>query len=252
MKKLSILFLAVCILALGCKNNITNNVNSNSVNAANIRAMKTIAEDGGTPDSSPEGIAAFLSGSDFQGVFATESGFVGYKIKNSKIYFIEKVDEYKDKWTEITEGISVDKSLNKLEYQTESGLQILTFDGFGYRSYYQGEQRVIYYQKTDYLDNFEGIYWNPKSDIGIYLVISSDGCVTRYGYRKNESRYRWGLYTSQVVLKGNTLTFKGADGDIYKFETLIYPDGSISKGANYVTGSLSWWLSKVDTLDLNK
>lgn len=247
MKRLTILFLAVCILAVGCKNKVTSNIS-----AVDMRAMKTIAEDGGTPDSSPEGIAAFLSGSDYQGVFATESGFVGYKIKNSKIYFVEKVDEYKDKWTEITEGIAVDKSLNKLEYQTESGLEILTFDGFGYRSYHQGEERVIYYQKTDYLDNFEGIYWNPKTDIGIYLVISSDGCVTRYGYSKNESRYRWGLYTSQVVLKGNTLTFKGADGATFIFSDIKYPDGSISKGANYVTGSVPWWLSKVDTLDLNK
>ena len=252
MKKLSILFLSVCILAVGCKNNITNNVTSNSVGAANMRAMKTIAEAGGTSDSSPEGITDFLSRNDYQGVFTTESGFVGYKIKNSKIYFVEKADEHNDKWTEITEGIAVDKNLNKLEYQTENGLEILTFDGFGYRSYHQGEQRVIYYQKTDYLDNFEGIYWNPKTDIGIYLVISSDGCVTRYTYSEKSSTYTWGRYTSMVVLKGNTLAFKGADGDIFRFETLISPNGSRPKGANYSIGGVDYWLSKVDEMDWTK
>ena len=85
MRKLSILFLAVCILAAGCKNKVTSNISS-----VDMRAMKTIAEDGGTPDSSPEGIADFLSSSDYQGVFATEFGRVGYKIKNSKISFNRK------------------------------------------------------------------------------------------------------------------------------------------------------------------
>ena len=249
MKKLTILFLAVCVLfAVGCSNEVTK-ISNISTSAVELQAMKTIAEDGGTPDSSPEGIADFLSSSDYQGVFATEAGFVGYKIKNSKIYFVEKVDDKNDVWTEITEGIAVDKSLNKLEYQTESGLEILTFDGFGYRSYHQGEERVIYYQKTDYLDNFEGIYWNAKTDIGIYLVINSDGCITRYNY--NNGKWSSGRYTSMVVLKGNTLTFKGADGAIFEFTSGVNQDGNIFKGANYHIGNLTYYLSKVDKVDLN-
>lgn len=251
MKKLTILFLAVCVLfAVGCSNEVTK-ISNISTSAVELQAMKTIAEDGGTPDSSPEGIAAFLSSKDYQGVFATEAGFVGYKIKNSKIYFVEKVDDKNDVWTEITEGIAVDKSLNKLEYQTESGLEILTFDGFGYRSYHQGEERVIYYQKTDYLDNFEGIYYNPNTDVGICLVISSDGCITRHGYNKTTGQWSWGRYTSMVVLKGNTLTFKGADGSIFEFTTGVNQNGETFKGADYCIGNLRYYLSKVDKFPIN-
>ena len=221
MKKLTILFLAVCIIAVGCKNKVTNNVDMNAND--NMRAMKTIEEEGGTPDSSPEGIASFLGEADYNGVFATEAGFVGYKVKDSKIYYVDKVGptneqeasqekNTKEVWVEITEGISVDKTLNKLEYQTANGLEILTFDGFGYRYYSKGEDRVIYYKKTDYLEPYAGIWKNENYEI----EIASDGCFKRRS--KFKGSWYFGRYTTQVVLEGNTLTLKGVDRSVMIFE----------------------------------
>lgn len=217
MKKLSMLFLAVCVLlAVGCANEVTK---INNITDSDLRAMKTIAEAGGTPDSSAEGIADFLSASDYQGVFATEGGYVGYKIKDSKIYDLEQLDDRNDIWVEITDGISVDKTLNKLEYQTESGLVVLTFDGFGYRYYIQGEESSIkYYKKYDYLEPFAGTWQDTADNANKYtvkLAINPDGCITRFG---GEGILNWGRYTSQVILQGDTLTFKGADRSVVKFD----------------------------------
>ena len=208
MKKLMILFLAFCIMiAVGCSNDITNNVITDQQ-----KAIETIPE--GSGDSSSEGIANFLSVKDYNGVFATEAGFVGYKIKDSKIYFVEEVNKTNDKWTEITEGITVSKNLNKLQYQTQNGLEILTFDGFGYYYYIQGGATPSYYKKYDYLDTFAGTW--KSDDNKTELIISADGCITRYsisgGYKT------WTIFTSQAILEGDTLTFKGADRSIVKFD----------------------------------
>lgn len=245
MKKFTI-FLAVCVLfAVGCSNEVTK---INNITTDDLRAMKTIVELGGAPDSSAEGIASFLVGYD--GVYSTEGGFAGYKIKDSKIYYVSKLNDTNDVWTEITEGIVVDKNLNKLEYQSANGLEILTFDGFGYRSFIQGEERTAYYQKYDYLDGFAGIYFNEQ--VGIYLEISADGCVTRYN--KKDGRWSWGRYTSQVVLVDKILTFKGADGAIFKFD-ITNVNGKVQGGVTYwedsSPDSLPWWLAVTDQVVLN-
>ena len=106
-------------------------------------------------------------------------------------------------------------------------MEILTFDGFGYRSYNQGEQRVIYYQKSDYLDGYAGEYGTSADKIR--LVISSDGCITRYNKNANNSE-NWGAYTYAAVFKGDTLTLKGADGSVIKFYRS--EDGTLA-GATY-------------------
>lgn len=78
MKKLTILFLALTLFAVSCANEVTsNNVNlSLQANTSQIPA--------GEGDSSANGIAEFLKNADFQGVYSTEAGFGGYKIKDGK------------------------------------------------------------------------------------------------------------------------------------------------------------------------
>lgn len=82
MKKLTILFLALMLFAVSCTNEVTsNNVNlSLQANTSQIPA--------GEGDSSANGIVEFLKNADFQGVYSTEAGFVGYKIKDGKIYTV--------------------------------------------------------------------------------------------------------------------------------------------------------------------
>lgn len=223
MKKLTILFLALTLFAVSCANEVTsNNVNlSLQANTSQIPA--------GEGDSSANGIAEFLNNADFQGVYSTEAGFVGYKIKDGKIYaVVTRGNRESEYWSEIKGNIQVSKSLNKLQYQTGglNGLEILTFDGFGYH-YYSKENGGMpkYYKKYDYLDKYAGTYFNVTKKGSVEkIIISKDGCITRHLQNSH------GNYTTQVILEGNKLTFKGSDRATITFNadgsaTYTYSDG---------------------------
>lgn len=235
MKRLTILLMAVCVFAaVGCSNRITNNITGEEK-----QAMMTITEAGGTPDSNPIAIASFLRTLEYEGVFATEAGSVGYKIKDSKIYFVEKQSQSAELWKEITDNISVSENLNKLEYKNPANggmLEVLTFDGFGYYSYIQDEGMTKYYQKYDYLDKFEGTWNIAYGNDGNYkqVVISADGCIKRV-HRDNT----YGCHTTQAVIKENELTFKvNRDRMIFGLNEDGTPNGKatyyqISSGKSY-------------------
>ncbi len=236
MKRLTTLLMAVCIFAvIGCQNKITNNITQKEK-----QSMLTIEEAGGTPLFSVQAVSEFLGTPEFGGVFATEAGSVGYKIKDSKIYYVEKQTDEKQIWTEIPDDIAVDRNLNKLQFRNpESGrLEVLTFDGFGYRSYIQGEA-VRYYQRYDYLDKFAG-KWNFPNDSDYKDVeITADGCITL-----NWKKGSFGPYTAQTILEGNILTFKGGTRDSITFD--LNADGTPSGKAVYVyaSGGASYQLNK--------
>ena len=208
MKRLTILLMAVCVFAaIGCQNKITNNVSK-----AESAAMLSIADAGGQIDTSLEGRAVFLSTPDYNGVFATEAGTVGYKIKDSKIYFVAKKDEHQETWTDITDTIAgVNRDFNKLEYiNPASGLrETLTFDGFGYYSY-DGSGTPQYYKKHDYLEKYAGT-WNITSGDYKKVVIFDDGCITRYS-RNTDT---WGTLTTRTILDGNILKFDNRDSMVF-------------------------------------
>lgn len=221
MKKLTILFLALTLFAVGCANKVTSN------NTDTHTQAYTTQIPAGEGDSSANGIAEFLKNADYQGVYSTEAGFGGYKIKDGKIYTVEKVNETQEKWAEIKGNIEVSKSLNKLQYQTERyGLEIITFDGFGYYSYSQEDGgSPKYYKKYDYLEKYAGTYSNNSTTTATKevkkITIYDDGCITRWS-KGNASEDTWGTYTTQVILEGNKLTFKGIDGNTITFNA----DGS--------------------------
>ena len=208
MKRLTILLMAVCVFAaIGCQNKITNNVSK-----AESAAMLSIADAGGQIDTSLEGRAVFLSTPDYNGVFATEAGTVGYKIKDSKFYFVEKEDTWADKWTDITDEIvGVNKDLNKLEYiNPASGLrETLTFDGFGYYSY-DGSGAPQYYTRHDYLETYAGT-WNIADGKWKKVEIRKDGSITRY----ERDTDTWGPATSSAILDGNVLRFFNRDSMVF-------------------------------------
>ena len=105
-------------------------------------------------------------------------------------------------------------------------MEILTFDGFGYH-YYSKENGGMpkYYKKYDYLDKYAGTYFNVTKNGSVEkIIISKDGCVTRHLQNSH------GFYTTQVILEGNKLTFKGIDGNTITFNadgsaTYTYSDG---------------------------
>jgi hypothetical protein len=228
MKKLTILFLALTLFAVGCANKVTSN------NTDTHTQAYTTQIPAGEGDSSANGIAEFLKNADYQGVYSTEAGFGGYKIKDGKIYTVEKVNETQEKWAEIKGNIQVSKSLNKLQYQTERyGLEIITFDGFGYHSYSQEDGGLPkYYKKYDYLEKYAGTYSNDSTTDTKKvdkITIYDDGCITRWS--KSNS---WGCYTTQVILEDNKLTFKGIERDTITFNadgsaTYTYSDGKSDK-----------------------
>lgn len=212
MKRLTILLMAVCVFAaIGCQNKITNNVSK-----AESAAMLSIADAGGQIDISPEGRAVFLSTPDFNGVFATEAGTVGYKIKGERFYFVAKKDDRQDIWTDITDKIvGVNKDLNKLEYTNPaSGLrETLTFDGFGYYSY-DGSGAPQYYKKHDYLETYAGT-WNITGGGYEKVVIFNDGCITRYSTSTSAADSTWSRLTTRTILYGNVLKFDNRDSMVF-------------------------------------
>lgn len=215
MKRLTILLMAVCVFAaIGCQNKVTNNVSKEE-----NKAMLSIADAGGTPDMSQQGREAFLQTPDFNGVFATEAGFVGYKIKDKKIYFVEKKDDdVKDEqeiWTDITDTIAVDRNLNKLEYTNPaSGLrETLTFDGFGYYSY-DGSGAPQYYTRHDYLETYAGT-WNINGGGYEKVVIFDDGCITRYSTSTSTANRTWSRLTTRTILDRDVLKFDNGDSMVF-------------------------------------
>ena len=61
------------------------------------------------------------------------------------------------------------------------------------------------------------------------ITIYDDGCITRWS-KSNASEDTWGTYTTQVILEGNKLTFKGIDRNTITFNadgsaTYTYSDG---------------------------
>lgn len=206
MKRLTILLMAVCVFAaIGCQNKVTNNVSKEE-----NKAMLSIADAGGTPDMSQQGRTAFLSRQGFNGVFATEAGTVGYKIKDSKFYFVEKEDARTEKWTEVKD-FAVDIEKNKLEYQNPlSGkMEVLTFDGIGHYSY-DGSGTPQYYTRHDYLEKYAGT-WNIDGGDYKEVVITEDGSITRYSRNSNT----WGTLTSSTILDGNVLSFFNRDSMVF-------------------------------------
>lgn len=212
MKRLTILLMAVCVFAaIGCQNKITNNVSK-----AESAAMLSIADAGGQIDTSLEGRAVFLSTPDFNGVFATEAGTVGYKIKGERFYFVAKKDDRQDIWTDITDKIvGVNKDLNKLEYTNPaSGLrETLTFDGIGYYSY-DGSGAPQYYKKHDYLETYAGT-WNINGGGYEKVVIFNDGCITRYSTSTSAADSTWSRLTTRTILDGNVLKFDNRDSMVF-------------------------------------
>ena len=113
-------------------------------------------------------------------------------------------------------------------------MEILTFDGFGYHYYSKADGGIPkYYKKYDYLDKYAGTYFNANQKEGSVekIVIYKDGCITRY--LKDSSMQQspgYGFFTTQVILEGNKLTFKGSDRATITFNadgsaTYTYSDG---------------------------
>lgn len=209
MKKLTILLTAFCvIIAVGCQNKVTANAT-----AEQLYAMKSITEAGGTPDSASQSVSDFLSKSEYLGAYYTAHGNAGYKVKNGKLYIVGAVNSDRQDWEEIANSMSVDASVKKLELTTDEGtVKILTFDGYGYYSYEAGEEEIpTYYSKYDYAENYAG-YWVIGKKNGVdeeYVEIFENGAINgRYNYKNGWS---YGYITIESQLKGNTLTFKGAD-----------------------------------------
>ena len=238
MKRLTILLMAVCVFAaIGCQNKITNNVSEEE-----NKAMMTIEEAGGRAVTEVGGIVEFLQSKDYSGVFFTDSGHAGYKIKNSKIYFVNEItdpdnaDYKRQVWTEMSYGdISVDISLNKLQYKhPDNGLEILTFDGFGYYYYIDGGNLPKYYKKYDYVeDKYSGTWINTTDKGDIKKVEIYEDYMRRHV--KPDSNNKWGSYQNLIQwapFKGDTLTLKGLDGHKIVFNsdqktaTYYYSDGS--------------------------
>ena len=223
MKRLTILLTAFCvIIAVGCQNKVTSNAT-----AEQLYAMKSITEAGGTPDSASQSVSDFLSNSEYLGTYYTSHGNAGYKVKNGKLYIVGAVNSDNQDWEEIANSMSVDASVKKLELTTDEGtVKILTFDGYGYYSYEAGEEEIpTYYSKYDYAENYAG-YWvlGKKGYYDEFVEITENGAI-KGRYNLNWS---YGYITIDAQLKGNTLTFKGAqagsDAVTFKGCKLVFAD----------------------------
>lgn len=243
MKRLTILLMAVCMIALvGCENKVTYNISDDEK-----LSMMTIEEAGGRAVREVAGIVEFLQTADYAGVFFTDAGKGGFKIKDGKIYFAEQkeaelesdnVRRYKMKWTEIEisyNDIAVDKSLNKLQYNhPDNGLEVLTFDGFGYYYYIDGGGLPKYYKKYDYVeDKYEGIWKNTSGSGKLDRLEIYEDYMRRHmvpdSLNKNGS---YDNLTDSAPFKDDTLNIKGWNGDKVVFNsdqktaTYYYNDGS--------------------------
>lgn len=219
MKKLIILFSAVCFIAIGCQNDInpTETISSSKSQITIEQAKRTIEESGGTVDESLEGIKAFLTNAIYYGTYNTYSGYAGEdigKIYDGKIYTVVG-NEWKE--IDINNVIGVDTNLGKLEmFGDGQGKKVFTFDGFGYWIYENGEQDIpTYFTKYGFAENYPGTW---KSADGSGSITITDNKIT---FKLNgKSEYITGLHQ----LKGNILTIKGSAWDRNGIK-IVFDDG---------------------------
>ncbi len=239
MKKLTILFAIVSMIAaVGCENKVTYNITDEE-----NKAMMTIEEAGGRAVTEVAEIVGFLQTPDYEGVFFNDAGLAGYKIKNSQIYFVKTIDDpndvnrKKDVWTNIPiNEIAVDKNLNKLQYRhPDNGLEIITFDGFGYYYYIDGGGLPKYYKKYDYVEDKYAGTWvgNSSGEKKLKEIEINEDSIRRiFTPDKNNSNGSYENSIKYASLKNNTLTFKGLDGHKIVFNSdqrtgiYYYSDGS--------------------------
>ena len=201
MRKLTTLFLMVCIaVAVGCSD--SGKIKSNlSVNSIQDQVKLSIEEAGGTPDRTEAGISDFLKVASFQGQYSTISGYAGFKVKNGKLYKVVA-----SKWKEVpTANIAVDKNLKKLQIEENGQVaKVYTFDDYGYYIFENGvDEMATYFTKYDLIENYQ-VYYLTYTGYGYTISIDADGNTS---LRVN-GYLDW--ITAFAQLQGNALTVKGS------------------------------------------